>query len=103
MLRFAEITEPFIGAAIAVHRELGPGLLESIYEECLAREMSLRRIQYARQVKLPVYYRGEPVGGYYRADFIVENKLIVELKVVERLEAVHRAQLLSCRTSPSGC
>src|SRR6185436_11751602 len=95
MLLFPNITEPFIGAAIAVHRELGPGLLESIYEECLSREMSLRGIRFSRQAKLPIRYRGELVQGHYRADFIVEDDLIAELKVVERIEAVHRAQLLS--------
>ena len=95
MLLFGDITERILGAAIAVHTELGPGLLESIYEECLAREMTARGIRFTRQTRLPVRYRGELVGGHYRVDFLVEDEVVVELKAIERLEAVHRAQLLS--------
>jgi GxxExxY protein len=88
------LTSEIIGAAIEVHRELGPGLLESAYEECLAEELSLRRIEYARQVAIPVVYRGRILECGYRVDFIV-GPVAVELKAVEHLLPVHRAQLLT--------
>ena len=88
-------TENIIGAAIEVHRALGPGLLESTYEACLAYELMERGLKVERQKTLPVKYRGVHLDCGYRIDLLVENLVIVELKVVERLEAIHEAQLLS--------
>lgn len=89
------LTESVIGAAIEVHRYLGPGLLESVYEECMCQEFRLREIPFLRQVELPVIYKGLETGGKYRIDLIVANEVIVELKSVERLLSVHEAQLLT--------
>ena len=96
------ITEIIIGAAMAVHREMGPGLLESAYEACLAYELPERGLSVERQKALPVRYRGVNVDCGYRIDLLVEGKVIVELKAVERLEAIHKAQLLSY-LKLSGC
>lgn len=90
-----KITEEIIGAAIAVHRELGPGLLESAYEACLAYELIDHRLMVERQKSLPVKYRGTKVDCGYRIDLLVEEKIIIELKAVEKLGAIHEAQLLS--------
>jgi GxxExxY protein len=90
-----KITESIIGAAIEVHRELGPGLLESTYEACLAYELIERGLRIERQRILPVKYRGVNLDCVYRIDLLVEDFVIVELKVVEKLEAIHEAQLLS--------
>jgi GxxExxY protein len=90
-----QITEDVIGAGIAVHRELGPGLLESTYETCLAYELVERRLNVERQKALPARYRGIHLDCGYRIDLLVDNRVIVELKVVERLEPIHEAQLLS--------
>ena len=89
------LTEKIIGAAIEVHRALGPGLLESAYEECLCRELSLRVVGFKRQVDLPVTYRGVRLEVGYRVDLIVEDKVLVELKAVDQLLPVHEAQLLT--------
>ncbi len=97
-----KITEIIIGAAMAVHRELGPGLLESAYEACLAYELPERGLSVERQKALPVRYRGVNVDCGYRIDLLVEGKVVVELKAVERLEAIHKAQLLSY-LKLSGC
>ena len=96
------ITQIIIGAAMAVHRELGPGLLESAYEACLAYELVEREMGVERQKALPVRYRGVNVDCGYRIDLLVEGKVVVELKAVERLEAIHHAQLLSY-LKLSGC
>lgn len=90
-----EITERIIGAAIDVHRELGPGLLESTYEACLVFELLERNLQVERQKALPVRYRGLQIDCGYRIDLLVEGKVIVELKAVQALEPIHDAQLLS--------
>jgi len=87
-------TEAIIGAAIAVHKELGPGLLESAYEACLAFELSERGLVVERQRALPVVYKDVRVDCGYRVDLVVEG-VMVELKSVERLEPIHEAQLLS--------
>lgn len=87
------ITNAIIGAAIEVHRELGAGLLESLYENALASEFRRRGISYIRQVPVEVQYKGEPIGET-RLDFIVESKVIVELKAVEALAPVHKAQMI---------
>ena len=95
MLLEEQLTEAIIGAAIEVHRELGPGLLESSYQRCLAREFDLRGIGYREEVDLPVEYKGVVIDCAYRLDFIVEEKVVVELKSVERLIPVHEAQLIT--------
>jgi len=97
-----EITEAVIGAAIAVHRELGPGLLESAYEACLAYELTERGLNVERQKGLPVIYRGVLLDCGYRIDLLVEGQVVVELKTVERVEPIHEAQLLSY-LKLSGC
>ena len=84
-----------IGAAIEVHKSLGPGLLESAYEECLCHELDLRKIAYERQKALPVEYKGVRLDCGYRLDVVVGDKLIVELKAVESLLPIHKAQLLT--------
>ncbi|MDY6854446.1 MAG: GxxExxY protein [Thermodesulfobacteriota bacterium] len=96
------ITEGIIGAAIAVHRELGPGLLESTYEACLAFELIERNFKVERQKALPVKYKDVMLYCGYRIDLLVEEKVIVELKAIERLEPIHQAQLLS-HLKLSGC
>jgi|SRR5579872_340805 len=89
------LTEQIIGAAIEVHRELGPGLLESVYEECVCEELRLRGIPFRCQIALPVTYKGIETGGKYRIDLIVADEGLVELKSVERILGVHEAQLLT--------
>ena len=89
------LTEEIIGAAIDVHRALGPGLLESAYEECLCVELGLRNIRFASQVQLPVAYKNHRVDAGFRLDIVVENQVVVELKAVERLMPIHEAQLLT--------
>jgi GxxExxY protein len=89
------ITEAVIGAAMAVHRELGPGLLESAYEACLAYELMQRGLRIERQKPLPVTYGDVKLECGYRMDIVVEGKVIVELKAVDRVERIHEAQLLS--------
>ncbi len=90
-----EISKQVLDAAIEVHKYLGPGLLETVYEYCLCKELELRNIKYKRQVKIPILYKGEPVGTNYIIDILVENELILELKAVEQVLPVHNAQLLS--------
>jgi len=94
-LLYEELTEKIIGAAIEVHRALGPGLLESAYEECLCREPNLRGLAFQRQVPLPVEYKGVNLDCGYRLDLIIQDDVIVELKCVERVLPVHEAQLLT--------
>ena len=89
------LTEQIIGAAIRVHRELGPGLLESAYETCLCYELSLNGLQIEKQKVIPISYRGIKLDAGYRLDLIVENQVIVEIKAVSKLLPVHEAQLLS--------
>jgi len=89
------LTELIIGAAIAVHRELGPGMLESTYEACLAFELLERGLAFERQKALPVVYRGHRLDCGYRIDFLVQDEVIVEVKSIERFERVHCSQLLS--------
>jgi GxxExxY protein len=95
MLYEKELTSQIIGAAIEVHRALGPGLLESAYQACLARELSLREIPFAQQTELPVEYKGVSLECGYRLDFLVAEKVVVELKAVDELHPVHEAQLLT--------
>jgi len=88
-------TSPIIGAAIEVHRHLGPGLLESAYEECLCHELHLRGLTFERQVDLPVLYKGVHLSCGYKIDLIVEHEVVLELKTVETILPVHEAQLLT--------
>ena len=88
-------TGEVIGAAIEVHKILGPGLLESAYEECLCHELELREIPYERQKELPIEYKGVKLDCGYRLDVVVSSQLILELKACERLEPIHEAQLLT--------
>jgi GxxExxY protein len=90
-----EISGKIIGAAIEVHRHLGPGLLESAYEECLCCELGLRGIEFKRQVPLPLNYKGLKLDCGYRLDLLVEDKIIVELKTVEAIAPIHEAQILT--------
>ena len=94
-MQINHVTEAIIGAAIEVHRELGPGLLESAYEACLGRELELRGISFQRQVALPVAYKGEELECGYRMDLIVEDEVVVEVKAVDTLLPIHDAQLLT--------
>ena len=95
MLIEDQLTEAIIGAAIEVHRILGPGLLESAYEECLCYELQLRGSSVERQIPLPVVYKDVRLDCGYRMDLVIENKVIVELKTVDKLLPVHEAQLLT--------
>lgn len=90
-----EITEQIIGSAIDVHRTLGPGLLESAYEACLAFELISRGLKLEQQKALPVVYRDMKLDCGYRLDLVVENAVVIELKAVEHLLSIHRAQLIS--------
>lgn len=89
------ITEQIIGAAIEVHRALGPGLLESAYEECLSHELALRGIPFERQRPLPVEYKGVKLDCGYRLDLLVNGLVVIEIKAVESLQRIHEAQLLT--------
>ncbi len=89
------LTEKIIGAAIEVHRELGPGLLESAYEAALAHELMLREIRYERQKEMPVRYKGFLIEVGYRLDLLVENQVIVELKAVTEMHPIFEAQLIT--------
>ena len=89
------LTESIIGAAIDVHRELGPGLLESAYEECLCHELHLRGLRFQRQVELPVTYKGLKLDRGYKLDIVVEEQVVLELKSIEQILPIHQAQLLT--------
>ena len=95
MLVYGELTNEIYGAAIEVHKELGPGLLESAYEECLCRELSLRGLQFQRQVPLPVTYKGVRLDCGYKLDLVVAEKVVLELKAIEQVCPLHEAQLLT--------
>ena len=90
-----EISDRIIGAAIEVHRALGPGLLESVYEECLAAEMEVRGIAFERQRPVPLVYRQIKLDCGYRVDFVVENKVVLELKSLDVVPPVMFAQVLT--------
>jgi GxxExxY protein len=95
MKELNEITERIIGAAMQVHSVLGPGLLESAYEACLASELAARQLRFERQKALPLIYRDTKLDCGYRLDFLVETRVVVEVKSVEGVLPVHKAQLLS--------
>ena len=90
-----ELTREVIGAAIEVHRALGPGLLESAYEECLCHELGLRALRFERQKSLPIVFKEVKLDCGYRLDLLVSNSVIVEIKAVEVLLPVHEAQILT--------
>jgi GxxExxY protein len=90
-----DLTREVIGAAIEVHKALGPGLLESAYEECLCHELKLRGIQFERQVELPIEYKGTKLNCGYRMDIVANDQLIIELKSCEALHPIYEAQLLT--------
>jgi GxxExxY protein len=90
-----DLTGQLIGSAIEVHKALGPGLLESVYEECLCHEFDLRGIPYKRQHAIPVQYKGVKLDCGYRMDILVDNRVVLELKSVDCLEPIHEAQVLT--------
>ncbi len=90
-----DLTSQIIAAAIDVHRELGPGLLESVYQTSMCHELALRGIPFRSQVELPVEYKGVRLDCGYRIDLVIDNRVVVELKSVERFVAVHEAQLIT--------
>ena len=94
-MEFDDVSNRVIGCAIEVHRVLGPGLLESTYEQCLARELTLVGLGFKLQWPLPVEYKGTRLDCGYRVDVLVEDRLIVELKAVEHVLGIHQAQLLT--------
>lgn len=94
-MEFDELSKRVIGCAIEVHRQLGPGLLESTYEQCLAYELSQAGIAFKLQHALPVAYKGILLDCGYRVDLLVDDRLIIELKSVDRLLPIHEAQLLT--------
>jgi GxxExxY protein len=97
-----DLTDRIIGAAVRVHRELEPGLLESAYEACITFELVDQGLSLERQKGLPLVYRGRTLDCGYRVDLLVEGSVVVEVKAVERVERVHRAQVLSY-LKLSGC
>ena len=94
-LKYEKLTEAIIGAAIEVHKQLGPGLMESVYEECLCYELSIHGIVFQRQVSLPVRYKKVKLDCGYRMDVVVEDTVILELKAIEQLHPLHEAQLIT--------
>src|SRR5438034_10213852 len=93
MILYEQLSEAIIGACIEVHRQLGAGLLESCYLECLCHELTLRGIKFRREVPLPVKYKGIELDCGYRIDLVIEEKIVLELKAVEKIIPVHEAQL----------
>jgi GxxExxY protein len=90
-----KLTSEIIGSAIEVHKILGPGLLESAYEECLCRELALRNIPFERQLELPIQYKGTRLDCGYRIDLLIAKSIVVEIKSVETLLPIHQAQVLT--------
>lgn len=90
-----ELTGEIIGAAIEVHRQIGPGLLETIYEECLVNELQQKGLRLSSQHPLPIIYKGKQLTTVYRLDLLVEDTVIVELKTVDNISGLHKAQLLT--------
>jgi GxxExxY protein len=93
--RLNQLSRDFISAAIEVHRELGPGLLESVYEDCLCEELTVRGIRFQSQVDIPLVYKGRNTGKTFRMDLLIEDMLVVELKAIDELKPVHEVQLLT--------
>jgi GxxExxY protein len=95
LVAFNDLTQRIIGAAIEVHRQLGPGLLESMYQQCLVRELALRSLPFIAQHSVPVVYKGVQLSASYRLDLVVEGVVVVEVKAVTALSEVHHAQTLT--------
>ena len=95
MMEMNELSEAVIGAGIEVHRHLGPGLLESAYRQCLCRELNLRKIPFEYERPLPVSYKDMLLDCGYRIDILVDNRLVIEIKAIEKLLPIHEAQLLT--------
>jgi len=95
MLKGNQLTSEIIGSAIEVHRNLGPGLLESTYEECMTFELKNRNLVVKRQYEVPILYKGDKLEQVYRVDLLVNGQIIVELKSIKKIEAIHDAQLLT--------
>ena len=93
--RFNKLSGEILDASITVHKEMGPGLLESVYELCLMKELQLRGIFAENQVPVPLFYKGEDLNKNYRIDILVEKEIIIELKAVEYILPVHEAQIIS--------
>ena len=89
------LTQEVIGAAIEVHRVMGPGLLESVYQRCLEKELGLLGMSFVSQARLPLIYKGEPLGDDLLMDFYFPSTLVVEIKSVDRLAPIHEAQLMT--------
>ena len=94
-MRDADLTHAIIGAAIEIHRQLGPGLLEAVYQECLAKEFTLRNIAYERQKPIPLVYKDLKLECGYRLDFLVSNRVVVELKSIEAIALIHDSVMLT--------
>ena len=94
-IQLNKLSAEILDAAIAVHKELGPGLLESVYEYCLAKELELREINCLCQVYLPLIYKGIVIDKDFRIDILVENEIVIEIKAVDVLLPVHEAQIIS--------
>jgi GxxExxY protein len=94
-IKRTDLSGELIGAAIEVHRELGPGLLEAAYEECLVQELMARDIPFTPQVEIPIVYKGDKLSQAFRLDLLIRNRLVVEIKAVDRLLPVHSAQLIT--------
>jgi GxxExxY protein len=90
-----ELTYEILGCAIEVHKHLGPGLLESIYEKCFISELSIRKLDYKTQTTVPIFYKGIHIAGELRIDVLVEDLIIIELKAIEAILPIHKAQLLT--------
>jgi GxxExxY protein len=101
-LTIDELTELVIGCAIAVHRALGPGLLESIYRDCLVIELTLAGVHVSVEYRVPIEYRGQRVRDDLKVDLLIDGRLVVEIKAVERLHPVHQAQVITY-LKLSGC
>lgn len=95
MIIYEQLSEQVIGAAIEVHRALGPGLLESVYHRCMEHELGLRGIEVDREVPLPVIYKGIKLDCGYRMDLVADRKIVLELKAIDAINKVHEAQLLT--------
>ena len=94
-MKLNDLSNKVIGAAIEVHKNIGPGLLESVYRRCLFYELNLSGLDVKQEVSLPIKYKGLHLENSYRIDLLVENKLVVELKAIDKLNSVHLAQVLS--------
>lgn len=95
MMEHDELARVAVDAAFKVHSHLGPGLLESVYEACLAREFDMRQIPYKRQMALPIHYEGLAIDNAYRLDLLLDDRLIIEVKAVEKRHPLYQAQLLT--------